>query len=111
MTLECEKAPDKWFSESESAITEAKQGCARCPVREECATLGENEDFGVWGGMTPDEMRREKRFRVLLREEVINSRIRQMSADSVSVSAMARELGLPRKTLADRLRKLTALAA
>jgi AraC-like DNA-binding protein len=100
-----------FFSESDSVIAEAKRKCTVCPVREECATLGENEDFGVWGGMTPDEMRRAKRFRVLLREEMINTRIRRMQADNVSISAMARELGLPRKTLADRLRKVTALAA
>lgn len=100
-----------WFSEGEREIGEVKAVCASCPVREECASLGENEDFGVWGGMTPVERRAAKRFRLLVREEVLNARIRRMQADGLSNSAMARELGIPRKTLTDRLAKAAALAA
>ncbi len=111
MTLECEKTPDKFFSEAPALIEEAKSQCNGCPVREECAELGENAEYGVWGGMTPDEIRRANRFRVMVREELINSRIRRMHAANVPISAMVRELSIPRKTLADRLRKLTTLAA
>jgi WhiB family redox-sensing transcriptional regulator len=35
----------------------AKDVCSRCPVRAECLAfaLANGEEFGVWGGMEPDE--------------------------------------------------------
>jgi WhiB family redox-sensing transcriptional regulator len=35
----------------------AKDVCSRCPVRAECLAfaLANGEEFGVWGGMDPDE--------------------------------------------------------
>ena len=107
----CEADPDLWFSEKAEDIAQAKEACGFCPVRTEWAGLGEEEESGVWGGMTWDEIRSAKRFRVVLLEELTNARIRSMTADNMSISAMARELGIPRKTLADRLRRLTGLAA
>ncbi|MGV9815776.1 WhiB family transcriptional regulator [Streptomyces cellulosae] len=108
---ECSNNPDKWFSEDPENIAQAKAACDRCPAREECATLGEDEEYGIWGGMTPDDRRSAKRFRLLLREEIIEGRIRNMQKQGLSISAMARELSIPRKTLADRLRRMTDLAA
>jgi len=107
----CEADPDLWFSEKAEDIAQAKEACGFCPVRAECAELGEEEEFGVWGGMTSDEIRSAKRFRLVMLEEWTNSKIRSMQASGVSISAMARELGMPRKTLADRLRRMTGLAA
>ena len=39
--------------------------CAVCPVRNDCLNhaLTHNEEWGMWGGMTPDERQREKRRR------------------------------------------------
>ncbi|OEV03750.1 hypothetical protein AN219_37890 [Streptomyces nanshensis] len=39
------------------AITEAKQICARCPVRQTCfnAALDTDTRHGIWGGLTEDE--------------------------------------------------------
>nr|WP_326827326.1 WhiB family transcriptional regulator [Streptomyces sp. NBC_01751] len=91
-----------------SEIEQAKEACGFCPDRIECAALGEDEEHGVWGGLDPEGRRRAKRFRVILLEERLNSRIRSMTADGVSISAMARELEIPRKTLADRLRRMAA---
>ncbi|MEU9975055.1 WhiB family transcriptional regulator [Streptomyces sp. NPDC051014] len=107
----CESDPDMWFSEKAEDVTQAKEACGFCPLRAECAELGDNEEFGVWGGMTPAEIRSAKRFRVIMLEEMNNTHIRRMRAEGASVSAIARELGLPRKTLSDRLRRLTGLAA
>ncbi|MFE0648513.1 WhiB family transcriptional regulator [Streptomyces sp. NPDC059534] len=107
----CEADPDLWFSGKGEDAEAAKEACGFCPARVECAELGENEDFGIWGGMTPDEIRRARRFRVILLEEMNNSRIREMCAAGVSISAMSRELGIPRKTLTDRIRKILNLAA
>lgn len=35
----------------------AKRVCGSCPVRDACATeaILNNEEWGVWGGLTPDE--------------------------------------------------------
>lgn len=44
----------------------AKRVCAGCPVREKCldfALKDRTERFGVWGGMTYDERKREARRR------------------------------------------------
>jgi hypothetical protein len=35
----------------------AKLLCEHCPVREQCDREGEGEDFGLWGGRTPQERR------------------------------------------------------
>ena len=31
--------------------------CEHCPVRTECAALGKDEEYGLWGGATPKERR------------------------------------------------------
>ncbi|MFD6970574.1 WhiB family transcriptional regulator [Streptomyces sp. NPDC059949] len=111
MSIPCEVNPEIWFSESATDANQAKEACGFCPVRGECAELGENEEFGIWGGQSPDDRIAAKRFRLTLLEETINFRIRIMQEAGTSISAMARELGLPRKTLADRLRRMTGLAA
>jgi transcriptional regulator of acetoin/glycerol metabolism len=111
LTNACEGNPDYWFSENPAEIDHAKQACGFCPVRAECAEIGEDEEFGVWGGQSPEERRAAKRFRVVLIEEWTNSKINSMRADNMSISAMSRELGIPRKTLADRLRRMTGLVA
>ncbi|MGW6571635.1 WhiB family transcriptional regulator [Streptomyces sp. NPDC054945] len=111
MRIPCEVSPEDWFSEKAVDADRAKEACGFCPVRAECAELGENEEFGIWGGQTPDDRITAKRLRVLILEETINTRIRIMQQEKKSISAMARELGLPRKTLADRLRRLAGLAA
>ncbi|THA41781.1 WhiB family transcriptional regulator [Streptomyces sp. A1547] len=111
MSIPCEVNPESWFSETASDVAQAKEACSFCPVRTECAELGEDEEFGIWGGLSPDDRIATKRFRLTLLEETINSRIRIMQEEGTSISAMARELGLPRKTLADRLRRMSGLAA
>ncbi len=37
----------------------AKAVCARCPVVEQCLAyaMQTGQDYGIWGGMTPDERR------------------------------------------------------
>jgi transcriptional regulator of acetoin/glycerol metabolism len=110
LTFPCTRNPELWFSESKDQESEAKEACGFCPVRAECGELGEDEEFGVWGGMNAEDRRAAKRLRVIMLEEQVNHKIRKFSAGGMSISAMARELGIPRKTLADRLRRM-ALAA
>lgn len=51
-------SPAPFFPEQGQTAAQAKEVCARCPVRQQClaANLGERE--GVWGGTTPAERRR-----------------------------------------------------
>jgi WhiB family redox-sensing transcriptional regulator len=46
-------------------IAQAKQICARCPVRRECLdwALATGQDAGVWGGLAPAERRAVARAR------------------------------------------------
>ncbi|MFC9231071.1 WhiB family transcriptional regulator [Streptomyces decoyicus] len=107
----CEVSPEFWFSENSRDMAHAKEACGHCPARIECAELGEDEEFGIWGGLSPDDRKAAKRFRVVMIEETLNARVRGMRAEGMSISAMARELDMPRKTLADRLRRISGLAA
>ncbi|MFC7979549.1 WhiB family transcriptional regulator [Streptomyces cinereoruber] len=102
----CEVDPAVWFSGRAEDVDAAKEACGYCPVRVECAELGVDEEFGIWGGMTPDEIRKARHFKAILLEEQVNAQIRRMHADRVPVAAMARQLGIPRKTLTDRIRRL-----
>lgn len=52
------KNPEVWFDLTSGQPThEAAATCARCPVRPECGEAGRDEEYGVWGGMTPVERR------------------------------------------------------
>lgn len=44
-------------------IAEAKEMCARCPVRGRCLDWAEERriEFGIWGGMTEEERRNGRR--------------------------------------------------
>ena len=46
-----------FFSELASKVARAKAICADCPVRQKCLDFAIREDveFGVFGGLTPDE--------------------------------------------------------
>lgn len=36
----------------------ARELCGRCPVVAECAEVGQAEDYGIWGGLSPGQRRR-----------------------------------------------------
>jgi WhiB family redox-sensing transcriptional regulator len=61
---------DLWFPVSETGpaldeVAQAKAVCGGCPVRAECldSALSRGIDYGVWGGLTPDERRALRRRR------------------------------------------------
>lgn len=58
-----ETDPEAFFPERGGSTREAKRICARCEVREECRdyAMGNDERFGVWGGLSERERRRLKR--------------------------------------------------
>ena len=45
----------------------AKALCARCPVRKECLEMGMTQEFGIWGGTTPGERVRARRYQKAVR--------------------------------------------
>jgi Transcription factor WhiB len=52
--------PELFFpANSRQPATEAKQVCAACPVQAECLeySLVNEEEFGIWGGLTEKERR------------------------------------------------------
>lgn len=56
--------PDLFFPVSGGGwagqVEKAKALCGACPVRRQCLqyALGEDEEYGVWGGLTGDERSR-----------------------------------------------------
>lgn len=56
--------PELWFEERTSLAREAMSICNQCPVMEECRQFAiDNEiDYGIWGGMTTAQRRRELRI-------------------------------------------------
>lgn len=71
------KDPDKFFRERGSKETDSRQGrirqanttdakmiCGMCSVASECLlwALQNNEEFGIWGGSTPEERQVMKRY-------------------------------------------------
>jgi len=69
--VECEQVPDIFFPEDLStpgqsvmrnmATETAREICLRCPVMAKCLEVGMFEDFGIWGGATPEQRRKLKR--------------------------------------------------
>jgi WhiB family redox-sensing transcriptional regulator len=48
----------------EPVVQEAKKVCDGCPVLEECRAYGvKYERFGIWGGMTAEELQRARNAR------------------------------------------------
>jgi WhiB family redox-sensing transcriptional regulator len=55
--------PGIFFPPHGDPATEARQICARCPVRDDCLAyaLDADERYGIWGGLDPDERRSLRR--------------------------------------------------
>jgi hypothetical protein len=54
--FEWEKA-NKYSETMRQAIKVAKALCAECPIRQQCLeyAVEANEEWGIWGGLTPRE--------------------------------------------------------
>ncbi len=55
--------PEAFFPEKGGSTREAKRVCTSCEVRSECLeyALGNDERFGIWGGLSERERRKLKR--------------------------------------------------
>ena len=58
-----ETDPEAFFPEKGGSTREAKKVCVSCEVRSECLdfALGNDERFGIWGGLSERERRRIKK--------------------------------------------------
>lgn len=58
--------PDAFYPDVGESPKDAKKVCMKCDVREECLeyALENDEEFGVWGGLTRRERRRLKRQKI-----------------------------------------------
>jgi WhiB family redox-sensing transcriptional regulator len=56
--------PESFFPEKGGSTREAKRVCLSCEVRAECLeyALGNDERFGIWGGLSERERRRLKKM-------------------------------------------------
>ncbi|ONH32308.1 hypothetical protein BL253_05800 [Pseudofrankia asymbiotica] len=55
--------PEAFFPEKGGSTREAKRICSGCEVRTECLeyALANDERFGIWGGMSERERRKQRR--------------------------------------------------
>ena len=55
--------PEAFFPEKGGSTREAKRICVGCDVKGDCLeyALGQDERFGIWGGLSERERRRLKR--------------------------------------------------
>ena len=46
-------------AQDDEGVRQAKETCRWCPVREQCLSgaMERGEQYGVWGGLTPEERR------------------------------------------------------
>lgn len=70
--VECQQVPHVFYPEdfhtsSQSmgmvrlAENTAREICMRCPVIAQCLRVGLREEFGIWGGTTPEQRRKIRR--------------------------------------------------
>jgi WhiB family transcriptional regulator, redox-sensing transcriptional regulator len=69
--VECEKVPEIFFPEDfgvgdsrlkQEAVETARAICFKCPVIDKCLKVGLFEEYGIWGGTTPEQRRRIRRY-------------------------------------------------
>lgn len=53
--LSIKESDNLFFSELPSKVAKAKAMCATCPMTEACLKLGMEMEFGIFGGLTPQE--------------------------------------------------------
>lgn len=60
-----ETNPEAFFPEQGGNTAEAKKLCAKCPVMDQCReeALANDERYGIWGGLTPNDRARILRER------------------------------------------------
>ena len=65
--------PDFSAKGAAKQVREMKMVCRKCPVILDClqSALDNNEQFGIWGGMTPKERSKLRRQNPVIAKEVL----------------------------------------
>jgi WhiB family redox-sensing transcriptional regulator len=68
----CEKVPEIFFPDDLGkpynqriiavAVETAREICMECPVMDKCLKVGLFEEYGIWGGTTPEQRRKIRRY-------------------------------------------------
>jgi len=58
--------PDLFFPGRGEPTAQVKAICAGCPVRDDCAEYGRDEQYGIWGGLSGRQLREGRRRRVTI---------------------------------------------
>lgn len=78
--------------DDETRVEEAKAICTACPVRDRCLAYGLNsEEFGVWGGLAPEERAavRGRPFVHTLEQRQAAARLRTQLAQGMTLAQIA----------------------
>ena len=103
-----ETDPEAFFPEKGRSTAEPKKVCMRCPVRVQCLeyALRNDENFGIWGGLSSTERNRLKRKQgdkaptaSQLRKQERDKRIVQMRRSGLDVIEIAERVGVSDKTV------------
>lgn len=90
-----------FYDETKAGIKAAKAVCGSCPVASICLGYAiDNEDYGVWGGMTPAERAklRTKKF-VSQEDRQVAARLRERLDQGIKTIEIAAEFGVTERTI------------
>lgn len=64
--MPCAAEPERWYPDSRHDASYAVGVCRTCPARIPCLqrALDRREEYGVWGGLTPEERHRARKLRL-----------------------------------------------
>lgn len=104
----CREAPDgvSWFPTDGQAATTARAVCARCLVKEDCASwaLEQGPDLkGIWAGRSERQRRRDKRANAVARTARGSTETTVDGEQSADTAATPRSEGLDPQAIAGRL--------
>lgn len=92
--------PDLFFDESRYGLPIFL--CGMCDHAPECTLKGDREEFGVWGGLTP-EMRGYGNVDKVAAQVAEATMIHGHIVDGTNVSSSARAFGRPQRTTSEIL--------
>lgn len=109
---EAEPGTPEWYAEAGRLAGPVRERelraqliCLGCPLIEECLELGMPEEYGVWGGHTPEERRdlaQGKPIRVakiLSKSGTTRKRVVEAFLSGMSVSEVSEMLGTKHRTI------------
>lgn len=94
-----------WFSNDKDDQRKAAELCFTCPLQAACHQRGQTEEFGVWGGSTPDEPMRAAYLRRSARERLEAERLEAIARcaaltnEGKSATQIAEIMGCAKRTV------------